>query len=106
MSISVWAFFCVFNAIQLIDLSGSVPITYSFYHYSSVVQLEFRGDDSQRSSFIVKNCFCYPEFLGFPYEMEVLFCFVLFCFVFEFLNSLRKIKLGKLWKPEPVKSPA
>ena len=49
--------FWVFNSIPLIDLSVSVSIPCSFYHYCSVVQLEVRDDDSPRSSFIFKNCF-------------------------------------------------
>jgi hypothetical protein len=40
------------------------------YYYFSVVQLEIRDGDTSRSSFIVQNCFNYPRFFGFPYEVE------------------------------------
>ena len=55
MSISVWVYFLDFNSILLINVSLSVPIPCSFYHYCHVVQLEVRDDDSFRSSFIVKT---------------------------------------------------
>jgi hypothetical protein len=55
--LSVWVYFWVFNSIPLIDMSISILIPCSFYHYCSVVQLEVRDGDSPRSS-IVKNSFC------------------------------------------------
>jgi hypothetical protein len=41
-----------------------------FYYYCSVVQLEIRDGDTSRSSFIVQDCFSYPRFFGFLYEVE------------------------------------
>jgi hypothetical protein len=70
VTISVWVHFWVFNSIPLIFLPDSVPVPCSFYHYCSVVQLEVRDDESPRSSFIVENCFRYPEFLVIPEEVE------------------------------------
>jgi hypothetical protein len=54
VSISVWFYFWVCNSIPLINLSVSVLIPCSFYHYCSVVQLKIRDGDSPRSSFIVE----------------------------------------------------
>ena len=61
--IGMSVYFWVFCSILLIDLSVSGPIPWGFYHYCSVVQLEVRGGDFFRSSFIVKNCFGYPLLL-------------------------------------------
>jgi hypothetical protein len=41
-STGVWVYFWTFDSIPLIDLSNSVPMSCSFYHYSSVIQLEAR----------------------------------------------------------------
>jgi hypothetical protein len=54
---------CSFLGLQFyfIDLPPChVQIPSSFYHYCSVIQLEVRGGDSPRSSFIVENRFSYP----------------------------------------------
>ena len=53
-----------------INLSVSVPIPFGLYHYYSVVQLEVRDGDSPRNSSIVENCFGYPGFFVFLYEVE------------------------------------
>jgi hypothetical protein len=70
VSINVWFYLWVFNSIPLINLSVSVPIPCSFYHYCFVVQLEVRDGDSLNSSFIVDNCFLYPVIFVFPHEIE------------------------------------
>jgi hypothetical protein len=61
--LGMWVYFWVFNPIPLIHLSVSVLIPCSFYHYCSVIQLEVRDGDSPRISFLVKNCFGYPQCL-------------------------------------------
>ena len=38
--------------------------------YSSAVELEVRDCDASRSSFILQDCFDYPVFFAFPYEVE------------------------------------
>jgi hypothetical protein len=43
VSISVWFYFWVFNSIALINMSVSVPIPHSFYHYCSIIELEVRS---------------------------------------------------------------
>ena len=53
MSVSVWFYFWVFNFISLINVSASVPIPRSFYHYCSVVKHEVRDGDFPSHSFIV-----------------------------------------------------
>jgi hypothetical protein len=42
-----------------------------FYHYCSVVQLDFPGGDSFRISFIVENDFHYPGFLLFQMNLQI-----------------------------------
>ena len=79
VSLGIWFHVWIFDLILLIKVSASVPIVCSFYHYCSVVQLEVRDGDSSQSSFIVQDCFAYPDFLFvcwfvcsfvFPYEVE------------------------------------
>jgi hypothetical protein len=65
---SLWIYFWLFNSIPLIDLSVLIPC--SFYHYCSVVELEVKDGDSPSGSFIAKNCFSYPGFFVFPFEIE------------------------------------
>jgi len=48
-----------------------VPITYSFYHYYSVIYLEVRDDDSPRSPFIVEDSFCYVSFLLLQMNLQI-----------------------------------
>ena len=84
VTIGVWIHFWIFNSIPLILLPVSVPISWSFYHYCSVIQLEVRDGDSPRSSSIVENSFWYPGFFVFPNEFAnfwfgwFFFCIVLF----------------------------
>ena len=70
LSIGVWIYFWVFDLIPLINLSVSVPIPYSFYHYCSVSQLEIRNGDTSRSPLIVQGCLGYSGYFVFPYEVE------------------------------------
>ena len=51
-------------------MSVSVPIPCNFYHYCSVVEVEFRDGDSPSHSFIVKSCFLYFGFLAFLDEFQ------------------------------------
>ena len=70
--IGVWVHFWVFNSIPLIYLSVSVPISYSFYHYCSVIQHDVRDGDFPRSFFIVENSFQYPRFLLFQMNLHII----------------------------------
>jgi hypothetical protein len=72
VTIGVWARFWVFNSIPLIYLSVSVPISYSFYHYCSVIQHDVRDGDFPRSFFIVENSFQYPRFLLFQMNLHII----------------------------------
>jgi hypothetical protein len=47
VTVSVWFYFWDFNSIPLINVSVSVPIPCSFYHYCSVVKLEVRDSLAQ-----------------------------------------------------------
>jgi hypothetical protein len=70
MFFNVWVCFWVFDFIPLINMSVPVPKSYSFYHYCSVVQLDDRDSDSSRRIFYFQDCFGYPEFFVFPFEVE------------------------------------
>ena len=47
-----------------------MPIPSCFYYYSSIVELEVRDAENSGSSFIVQDCFRYPKFFVFQYEVE------------------------------------
>jgi len=70
MTIGVWVHFWVFNSIPLVYLSVSIPIPYTFYHYCSVILLEFRDSDFPGSLFIVENSFSYPGLFFILDEFE------------------------------------
>ena len=75
VSIGVWVYFWVFDSIPLISIPrpwGFVLFCFVlfFYHYCSVVQLEFRDGDSTRGSFIVENSFQYHRSFVIPDEFE------------------------------------
>jgi len=71
VTIGVWVHFWVFNSIPLIYLPVSVPISYSFYHYCSVILLEIRNGDSVRSSFVVEYNFHYLGLFVIPNELQI-----------------------------------
>jgi hypothetical protein len=56
VSIGVWVYFWVFHSIPLTNLSVSIPIPCSFYHYCSVVKQEIRDGDTSRTSLKVQDC--------------------------------------------------
>ena len=58
--VAVWFNIRVFNSIPLVYLSIFEPIPSCFQDYSSVKELEVRGGDASRSSFIVQDSFGYP----------------------------------------------
>ena len=58
----MWFYFKDFNSIPLINVSVSVPIPCSIYHYCSAVKLEVRDGDSPSCYFIVKNFFSHGQF--------------------------------------------
>jgi hypothetical protein len=70
LPIGVWVYFSVFNSILLINQPVFIPVPCGFYDYCSEEQLVVRDSDSSRGSFIVKDCFGYPGFFVFPYEVE------------------------------------
>ena len=47
-----------------------MPISSCFYYCSSTVELEVRDGNVSESFFIVQDCFGYPEFFTFQYEVE------------------------------------
>ena len=68
--IGVWIDIWVFDSIPLVNLSVFMSIPSCFYYCCSVVELDVRDGDASRNSFIVKNCFGYPGFFGFPCEVN------------------------------------
>jgi hypothetical protein len=65
VTIGVWGHFWVFNFVPLSFLPVTVPIPHSFYHYSSVVQLEVRDGWLPQKFF-----YCWGEFL-----LSWIFCY-------------------------------
>lgn len=58
------------TGIPLNTMSAFVSISYSFYYYFFIVQLEMGNGETSRSSVIVQDCFSYRGFFVFPYEAE------------------------------------
>ena len=67
--IGVWIDIQIFNSIPLVLLSAFMPIQNCFHYCSSIVEFEVRDCDVSRSSFVVQDCFGYPEFFVFPYKV-------------------------------------
>ena len=60
----MWVNFGVFDLIPSINISVSILITSCFSHNCSVEQVVVRNVDTCRYSFIVQDCFGYPDFLA------------------------------------------
>ena len=67
----LWFHFWFFSSIPFIYLFISVLRPYHFYHNCSVVQLEVRDYGSTRSSFLVEKNICYPWFLLFQMNLQI-----------------------------------
>ena len=65
MWINIW----VFDSVPLVLLSVLMPKPECFQYCSSVVEFDVRDCDASTSSFIVQDCFGYPGFFAFPYEI-------------------------------------
>jgi hypothetical protein len=67
---------CVFISGPLVQLDWSNSLFLYQYHavfkndYYSVIHIEVRDDDSYRSSLIIQDCYAYPGFFVFLYEVE------------------------------------
>ena len=70
MFIGVWIDIRVFNSVPLVLLSVFMPIPSCFHYSASIIEFEVRDGDTSRNSFIAQDCFGYPGFLVFPYEVE------------------------------------
>ena len=66
----MWIYFCDFDSILLINLSIFMSISCDFYYYCSEVQLTIRDRDTTRNYLIIQDCFSYPGFFVFLYEIE------------------------------------
>ena len=60
----------IFHSIPLVKISVSMPIPSCFHYCTSVIEVKDRNGNASGSSFIIRNCFGYPGFLVFPYEVE------------------------------------
>jgi hypothetical protein len=83
VSVGMWVCFCFFYLILLLNLSVFMPITCRFYYYCSVVQLGIRDDDTSSSSFIVEDCFSYPEILFFHMKLSIVCNFNFLKYIFN-----------------------
>ena len=70
MFLGVWIDIRVFDSVPLVLLSVLMSVPGCFQYCSSVVEFEVKDCDTSRSSLIVKDCFSYPWFFVFPYEVE------------------------------------
>ena len=70
MFIGLWVKVRVFYSIPLVNFSVFMPIPSCFHYCSSVIELDVRDGDASGSSFIVQDCFGYPRFFVFPYEVD------------------------------------
>jgi hypothetical protein len=59
-------------SIPLINMSGSMPITWGYYYFCSVVQNEIRNDDSSEVLLLLTNVFSILGFLLFIWSWELL----------------------------------
>ena len=66
----MWVNVRVFGSIPLVPVYLFTPISNCFYDYGSILELEARDGDASGSPFIVQDCFGYPWFSVFPYEVE------------------------------------
>ena len=60
--------------IWLIHLTVFMANLFCFYYYSYIIQPEIWDGDTSNSSFIIQDCFSYPGYFVFPYEIEI--CFI------------------------------
>ena len=65
--INIW----VFDSIPLANLSVFMPILSCFHYCCSAIEFEVRDGNASRSSFTVKDCFGYPEFLFFHIKLII-----------------------------------
>ena len=81
----VWINIWVFFSVPLVLLSVLMPMPGCFQNCIPVVEFEARDCDASRSSFIIQDCFGYPGFFVFPYEVEYhsFKVFKLFCWDFD-----------------------
>jgi hypothetical protein len=63
--------FWVFDSIPLIHLSVSIPTSFRFYYYCSVVQLEVRNSDTSRSILLFRTILGILGFLVFHIKLVI-----------------------------------
>ena len=66
----VWINIWGFDLVTLVLLSVFMPIPGCFQYCISVIEFEVRDCDASRSSFIIQDCFGYPGYFAFTYEVE------------------------------------
>ena len=64
----MWINIQVFDLIPLIKLSVSMSIPSCFPYHSSIIELDARDVDFSRR--IAQDCFGYPGFSVFPFDVE------------------------------------
>ena len=70
VSADVWVYVWIFSLVSLLDMSALGPIPFCFYYYSST-ELEIEDSDTSSISFIIQNCFSFPEFLCFHMKIKI-----------------------------------
>jgi hypothetical protein len=84
----IWIYVWVFNSIPLVN--DSVLCHYQYHYYSSVLQLEVRGNDTSGRAFIVQDCFSKLEFLFFHMKLST----VVLRSIKNYIGILMKIALN------------
>ena len=77
-------YFCLLNSIPMIHLFVSIPTSYGYYHYCSVVLLDLRNDDSPEVLSLLGNLI--DEIVRYFSYPVILVCLVFFFFLYEIEN--------------------
>ena len=70
-NVHMWICVWVFNSLSLVQVSIFMPISCSFYYYSSVVELEIRDGETSSISFIVQDHLDILGFLFFNLKLSI-----------------------------------
>ena len=77
-------YFCLLNSIPMIHLFVSIPTSYGYYHYCSVVLLDLRNDDSPEVLSLLGNLI--DEIVRYFSYPVILVCLVVFFFFFLYMK--------------------
>ena len=79
-------YFCLLTSIPMIHLFVSIPTSYGYYHYCSVVLLDLRNDDSPEVLSLLGNLI--DEIVRYFSYPVILVCLVFFFFYMKLRIAL------------------